>query len=451
MSRRLNLLLAILLATSTARAAADIKDNLIDFGVKGSWCWFQDERAIIDNGRLIFGSVACPSGDVNVTAYDLTTKTARTVCLHQKFQSDDHDTPAFLKLKDGRYLASFMSHGGGKGVAGLDLMRWRISNNPGDPTEWQPEQTVSVGAGVSYTNLYRLSAENDRIYNFHRGFGFNPNYLISDDDGQTFKYGGRTMTWNAIPGQTGSGRPYVRYASNNIDTVHFINTEDHPRNVDNSIYHGFIKTGKMHKSDGTIVGDPSTAKTSPIKPTDFTCVYKGDADHVAWTTDLRLDSAGRPHIIFSVRMNDREVRKFYDKGGEDLRFHYGRWDGAKWATSEIAFAGNRLYVGEMDYTGLAALHPADPDILYISTNADPKTGQPLISSAGHARHREIFKGVTKDAGKTFEWTAVTSNSSADNLRPIARVIDGRKAVVIWLRGVYSSYTKYDVKVVGIID
>lgn len=44
-----------------ARDTSDLmENNLIQFNDNGAWCWYQNERLIIDteNGKLIFGSVA---------------------------------------------------------------------------------------------------------------------------------------------------------------------------------------------------------------------------------------------------------------------------------------------------------------------------------------------------------------------------------------------------------
>jgi hypothetical protein len=426
-------------------------DEVIDFGVKGGWCWFQDERAIVDGDKLIFGSVASPSGDVNVTTYDLASGESVTVPLHARFQSDDHDAPAFLKLPDGRYLAAYASHGGHGGVEGTDLMRWRISSHPGDATQWEPEQTLPVGASVSYANLYRLSAEGGRIYNFHRGVGFDPNYLVSDDDGRTFRYGGRLFDWPSTAGQGGSGRPYPRYASNGVDTIHVIVTEDHPRNYDNSIYHGFIRGGQVHGSAGEVLSPLSNTDQSTLKPTELTLVYRGDPDSVAWTTEIRLDDEGHPYIAFSVQKGDAQHKDDPRAGGEDLRYFYGRFDGARWHVHEMAHAGTRLYSPEVDYTGLVGLHPADPDVVYLSSNAHPSTGEPLISPADGERHWEIFRGFTTDGGRTWEWSAVTTDSDRDNIRPMVRGLEDGRTVVLWLAGVYRSYTSYDLEVAGRIE
>ena len=53
----------------------------------GGWCWFQDERAIVRGDQLFFGSVASPSGDVNVTSVDLKSGDARTTTLYDDLAS----------------------------------------------------------------------------------------------------------------------------------------------------------------------------------------------------------------------------------------------------------------------------------------------------------------------------------------------------------------------------
>ena len=404
-----------------------IANGIIDFHVRGGWCWFQDERAIVDGGKLIFGSVASPSGDLSVTTYDITSRRAVTVPLHEKLESDDHDAPALLKLSDGRYLAAYAAHGAD------NLMRWRISLDPGDGTRWGPEQSLDVGDRVTYANVYRLSADNGgrgRIYNFHRGVGFNPNHLVSDDDGRTFRYGGRLFDWPRDPARRGSGRPYVRYASDGVETIHFITTEDHPSHFANSIYHGFLRGGGVHRSDGTDVGQLSTTTQTSLKPTDLTIIFRGDARHVAWTVDLRLDSTGKPYAAFSVRGDSNR-----------LHYHYARWGGRAWRVNRMAYAGAALYKAEGDYSGLVALDPSNPHIAYISTNADPQSGAALP-------HWEIFEGVTGDEGASWRWTALTDDSAHDNLRPIARTIDRHRTIVLWLRGTYRTYTDYDLHVVG---
>ncbi|MPY89072.1 MAG: hypothetical protein GEU99_14225 [Luteitalea sp.] len=180
--------------------------DVIVFNDNGAWSWFSDERAIIDNGKLIIGSVADASGaggaardgNVEVTTYDLASGQITRTVLHAGLEADDHDSPALVVLPDGRYLAMYAKHHKDT------LSRYRISAQPGAATAWQAERTrdnrISTQPGAAaarqpertrdnrnrttYSNLFRLSAEG-RLYNFTRAAGFDPNVLTSHDDGQT--------------------------------------------------------------------------------------------------------------------------------------------------------------------------------------------------------------------------------------------------------------------------
>jgi hypothetical protein len=106
-----------------------------------------------------------------------------------------------------------------------------------------------------------------------------------------------------------------------------------------------------------------------------------------------------------------------------------------------------LYAGEVDYTGLATIDPDDLSTIFISTNANPRTGRPLISKADGKRHWEIFRGQTRDGGQTWKWTPITRDSTADNIRPIVPPWPGRQ-IILWLRGEFRTYRDYNLDVVG---
>lgn len=416
-------------------------NQTIVFNDNGGWCWYQDERVLVQGDRLIFGSVANRSGaagenrwgNVEITTYDLKGRKLLGVSvLHEHLQDDDHDVPALLPLADGRILAAYSKHGNDK------LMRHRISARPGDSTAWQPERQETRGTGVTYSNLFRLSAENGgrgRVYNFYRGEDRNPNLMVSEDEGQAWTSAGKLVAFK--------GRPYVKYASNGVDCIHFVTTEGHPNEYrKTSIYHGFIRDGVVYRSDGTLV---RRLREGSAAMEELTRIYAGDPNHVAWTMDLHLDEAGHPYTVYSVQMN---------RDPNDNRYRYARWDGKRWRDHDLAFAGTYLCPGELHYTGLACLDPQDPDVVYISTNAGPVAGEPLISKADGRRHHEIFRGRTRDGGATWTWRPITRDSREDNLRPIVPIRDGVRAThaspLLWLRGTYSMYTNYDLDIVGIL-
>jgi hypothetical protein len=429
--------LAIVPTLAAAQPADHITGALIRLNDNGAWSWFMDERAIVDNDKLIVGSVRSVGafrnakdpdwGNIEIAVYDLTSGLTKRVVLHRHLEQDDHNNPALLALPGGRLLAMYSKHGQERKIY------YRLSE-PGDPLRWGPvHEIVTPGKdgapfradNVTYNNLLRLGT--GRIYNFYRGLHLDPNYLFSDDDGTTWKYGGRLLVGK------GGYSPYVRYAFDDKGTIHFIATEDHPRTYNNSVYHGFLRDELLHLSDGKVVAPLSKSSDTNVTAWGFAKVYAGDADNVCWVDDVRLDHQGKPRVIFSVKKDGRGTG---GKGGLDIRFHYGRWDGTAWRTHEMAFAGSRLYAAEADYTGLAVLDRRHPGVVYISTDADPVSGKPLVSAADHRRHHELFRGTTPDGGKTWRWEALTGNSTVDNLRPIVPAWDDPRTALVWMRGTY---------------
>lgn len=420
-----------------------------------------DPRAIVDQGRILVGTTAgatadgSAAGDIEVTSFDLVTRAGQTFKLHEKLQSDDHDSPSVLRLPDGRYLAMYTKHANDR------LMRWRVSERPGDIGAWAPEQTLTSDerGGVTYSNTFVLSAEANRVYNFYRAKDQNPFLMTAPAGVPGFEATGRLLRWDAteetgadpakVTGVTELTRPYLRYASQGVDTIHFITTEDHPAAYDNSIYHGFVRGGAVYDSFGALV-DADIADDEAASPVELTRVFQGDADHVAWTVDLEIDASGHPYMAFQVQRDGAATRDRKGEGGFDHRYYYARFDGERWNVHEMAYAGTRLHAGQDDYTGLVALHPRDPDTVFISTDADPATGEPLVSGADGERHHEIFKGVTRDGGATWQWTALTYNSTVDNLRPVIPDWQWHTAL-LWLRGSYHNMHRYEQDVVGLID
>ena len=441
-----SLVLAILFLLAAPQTRAQVATNFIrgDFHTltdNGAWSWFMEKRVIIDHGRLIAGSVRANGtfkdsqlpgwGNVELNVLDLKSGQERNLVLHEHLEQDDHNCPGLLILRDGRYLAAYTRHNQ------EPRLYFRISKNPHDPFEWGPEVEFVPpglkgnwsGDNTTYCNPIMLSGEHDRIYLFHRGVSQDPNYLVSDDDARTWKYGGKLFD-----GRHGYS-PYTKYAWDG-NTIHFVCTDDHPRNYDNSLYYGFIRDGQVYRAAGELVGPLSTTTNTTIHPWDLTRIFQGGSNNVAWMTDMQLDAKGRPVVLFTVKKDGAgSVR---GKGGMDMRFHYARWDGSHWQESEIAYAGKRLYPNEDDYTGLGAIDPQDTAVLYISTDVWPRTGKPLISAADGKRHHEIFRGTTTDSGLTWNWLPVTENSTADNLRPVVPQWEDSRTALVWMRGKYSN-------------
>lgn len=403
----------------------------------GGWCWFESPGALQIGERLIVGSVAS-TGNIELHIHDWSNNTTERVVLHEKFEFDDHAGPALLRRPDGRLLVLYAKHG-------TEAHNYSRLSSTGDESfrQFGPVQlyTPSPSTELTYANLFLLPKESNRIYNFFRGLhgSYKPSYIYSDDLGETWQTGHIVVH---VP-STQKHRPYVRYASNQQDTIHLLYNEGHPRDYDNSLYHIFYRDGQLFRSDGTRLCSLQQGLDSPDQGT---LIYQGDADHVPWIVDLVLDHREYPVCVYSVQHQSAGLP--VGQGGEDLRFRYARWDGLQWHDYPLAYAGCRLYACEDDYSGLAALEPDDPSIVYISTNSDPTTGKPLISSTDKQRHHELYRGKTDDQGQTWTWVALTTNSTADNLRPLRPPSIGSYRPLVWLRGKYRAYTNYAQEVVA---
>lgn len=416
-----------------------VDGHLLGFRDNGAWSWFEDERAIVDplHGRVLVGSCADSSGlggalrggDIDVAWLDLTAGRFGAFELHDRLQGDDHDSPALLLRPDGRYLAMYGMHGGSTGA---NQSRWRISL-PGDPTQWSAEASFAHAVAMSYSNLFFLR-DSGRTYNFVRAVNWDPNVMWSADQGATWSGAGKLLT----EGGTGD-RPYLKYACDGRSRIHVLTSNRHPRNFDNSIFHGYVENDALHDSFGNVV-DANVLDGAGQPPTRLSTVFQtgtsfgGTVMRRAWTIDLAVDG-NDVRALYEARANDSNT---------DHRLFFARFDGASWTSHEVCRLGAYLYASEDDYTGLAALHPDRPDTIYVSTRIDPRSGTPT-------GHYEIYCGVTPDQGASWIWTAVTADSSVDNLRPIVPAWDAQRTALLWLRGGYSAYTDFDLAVVGRID
>ena len=433
---------ALLIAGATASTQATYPVNyvaatLVQLNDNGAWSWFMDPRIIVHDGKLILSSVRAVGsnqangsdprwGNIEVAVYDIERGIVQTTILHPHLEQDDHDSAAFYVRPDNRIVAVYSMH------ARERRMYYRISE-PNNPLVWSSARVANTpgddatyaGNNATYANLFKMP--NGRLYNFIRAYHHEPNYMYSDDDGETWTYGGHWLYGK------GGYSPYLKYGYDGKGTIHFIATEDHPRNFDNSLYHGYVRDGAMFKTDGSKVGTLSTTTETNVATWDFTKIYEGGPDNVAWMVDVELDRTDRPYVLFSTQRDGRGLPR--GQGGFDLRYHYARLGATGWTHEEIAYAGTRLYPGEDDYSGLGALDPNNPDVLYISTDADPVTGAPLVSSADKKRHYELFRGERGANGK-WTWTPFTRNSAWDNLRPIIPKWNDARTAIAWMRGSY---------------
>lgn len=416
------LLAGISVMTVSLAVAAEREPVVIN--PDGAWCWFQDERALVHDGKLTVASIT-GDGEVQLTTWDFDSGALSRTTLRTDFMRDDHNVPGLLLRADGRLMAFYCLHNK------EPRMFYRVTSTPGDASRWEPEQSYNAGVTdrFTYANPFQLSAEGGRIYNFWRALDFNPTWTASDDNGATWRRGANHIYWRK------GERPYVKYASNGRDAIHFAFTEAHPdRPVDTSLYHAFYRDGDMHTSGGAII---RKLTDGPIAPSDATRIYDGRNSPTgeAWVWDIALDEAGNPVVAYSTHPDPF-----------DHRYRYARWSDGAWEDHQIAFAGKRLYERQRFYSGGIALDPDDTSVVYLSSDVNIETGKPNQSG-----HYEIHRGATGDGGSTWQWSPLTRNSSRDNLRPIVPAGHPGEVFVLWFRGAYRAYTDYETEVVAFTD
>jgi hypothetical protein len=431
----------------TAPVAAN---DIIQFNDNGGWCWYQDERALVDakGGKFVIGSVASGGSrdsDQEVVIYDVATKDKKRFTLETDLNPDDHNAPAFILRPDGGYAALWATHRdtcysyysvyNGTAWSAYKKYDWAADGCP-----WDAASNPSPPHQVTYANPWYLSAES-KAYAGVRSVSTSPALLVSSDAGSSWDFYGRvssTPTMGYVAG-------YFKYWGNGVDRIDFVGTEAHPRDNDNNLWHGYYKGGKFYDSTDKVVDD-NAGDMNAQDISKFTKVFatgtslKGTPLYRMWNHDIARYDDGTIVITGQGRADFQTSTP--SDSDPDKRTFYMRWNGTMWKATYLVKAGPKLYPDEQDYTGLSAVHPDNPNVVFVSTNYDPRDDTTKTSK------REIYMGVTCDGGATFKWAPITQGSTSDNIRPIVPKWDSSHTLLLWLKGTYGTAQSYQMQVVG---
>jgi len=437
----------------SALSVPPLPGNSLQMTANGAWTWFNDERAIFHQGSLYMGYVR-NNGQYGVTRYNPATNVTSDMIISTATsqQQDDHNNPSFTVLPDGKLMVLYAKHN----AEARFYQRTSLVPLPTTSADWGPEVIRTLTASDTYNNTYLLSGESNRIYNFHRNINFNPTITISDDLGATWQ---ASIPFIAVG--TGGVRPYPRYCSNHTDRIDLIYTDGHPRDLDNSVYHMFYKAGGFYKTDGTLIDTFANLPLEHGSGQRGSVIYQfssaawgagqGPDDWIpnarGWTWDIHYGQDGNPVCVFQVQVGTDATW-----ATSRIYYYYARWTGTSWQKRFIAQAGRGIYASESDYGGGMCLDPKNPNIIYIASNAASPFNLADVNNVPLSPNNryEIYRGVTTDGGLTFTWTPITTNSVADNFRPIIPENSPYDQTVIWFNGTYNSYTSFDTRVLAIL-
>ena len=266
-----------------------------------------------------------------------------------------------------------------------------------------------------------------------------PNFLVSTDSGDTWSYYGRITATPTVGYVSG----YYKYWGNGADRIDFIGTEDHPRDFDNSLWHGYYKGGKLYKSDGTVVDDAAGADTTAKDVTAFTKVFatgstlKGVKLEHTWNHDVVRYADGTIAVL-GQGARDRHRNRTIRTSASSTRASTAR-------RGRPPTSSRR----EPSSTPTSRTTPASgrwtPTTRTPSTSRRPSIRATTPPSCG--KH-EICAGATCDNGATFTWTPVTAGSTVDNIRPVVPKWDADHTALLWMQGTYTSAQNYAMEIVG---
>ena len=409
----------------------------------GAWSWFEDERAIVDvaGGKLLVSSVASADGtggvtrqgNVEVVAYDLATGHVERAVLHPHLQADDHDSAALYVRPDGRYVAMYSKH------ATDSLSRWRVSSRPAMPrTGSRKRPWTTVRQRRTRTCIPLIATARSMPSSALPGA-----ILMCSSPPITVRRGAAAVACSTAPGDHTSAMP-----PDGSGRIHLVTTNQHPLDFANRIYHGAVAGHELQRSDGTVT-DEDVFDGVAAPPDRLTEVYRGTEADRAWTVDLQVDEDDRAvhRVLGWHRCRTRQTQPLEAGGTPSLLprpLRRLRLVGAVPRLRRHRAVPRRALLHRF-----GRLASPRPQRVFVSTDVHPHTGVPLISATDGLQHHELFEGVTTD-GSAWTWSPITANSTVDNIRPVVPVWEPGHTALLWLRGTYTSYQRYDLDVVGMV-
>lgn len=409
----------------TATATPTERDG--ELVADGSWCWFQDPRAVHHVGahdRTYVGYVTS-RGDIDIISQDNGTAALTHTTLHPRLIADDHAAPGLVVLPNGKIAVFYATHGGDH------YMRYRVSTTPENITTFGPERTLNLGRPVTYANPIYLPAE-QRLFLFYRGTSTPWMTSTADLTGLTGWTTPRQVitpraTHTAVSALT---RPYVKYATNDRDEIAVLFTDGHPQGdtengLPTSTYEITYKAGAFWTPAGTNLG------AGPIHIDDLrashpdTVVYDDPGGSPSWIESTAIDPAtGDLVALYSTYRDAAWVASPHTDQPVDATYRYARWDGTAWASQPVAPAGASIDTHEGYYSGGGDIDRTDTRTLYLSQQTGTATW-------------DVERW--RSAGGAFTSSKVTQNTGAKNVRPIVPWGPAGEIKTLWMSGTYDHW------------
>jgi BNR repeat-containing family member len=378
----------------------------------GSWSYFGDARAISHDGHTFTGWIST-TGNVWVARYSAGGGLSKRL-IFRGLGRDDHNNPSLVFRRDGHIVVFFCPHSGHRlpppGIP--KRMYYTISLNPfsinGFGRVHVLNTNVPGGLGYTYPNPVQLR---DKLWLFWRGGGWNPTFTYSDDGARTWVRARELVYFGR--GQ----RPYAKYVGDGSRRIHCIFTDGHPANWKNSLHYVRYEAENLYAMSGRRIGSLADV---PIHTSRLDHIYNySDAGGRAWGHDIALTSQGRPRVVYTRRVNNRDT------------FYYAYHNGERWISRKIVAAG----AGRPSFhSGGASLDHEDPRFVYLSRTI--------------GRWNQVEQWFTPDDGRTWSTRLLTNDPEGYAIRPVTpRGLTGRSRILyVWGDERTIGFTKYVTRV-----
>jgi BNR repeat-containing family member len=364
----------------------------------GAWSYFGDPRAISHDGHAFTGWIST-TGNVWVAHIRPDGRITKRV-IYKGLGVDDHNNPSLVFRPDGR-IAVFFSPHSGRVLPPPSLrpsrMRYRISKRPFSIDGFQPVRLVktNVPGGLGYTYPNPIQ-QRGKLWLFWRGGGWNP----------TFSYTRNGRDW--VPAREllrsrEDERPYSKYCGDGKTRIHGVFSEGHANHFNNSLYYLVYENMGFFGANGRRLG---SLRNVPLPISKLERIYRfTKAKGSAWPHDIALTSRGRPRIVYTRRVGNRDT------------FFYAYNNGERWISRKIVEAGP----GFPSFTsGGATLDHEDPRIVYLSR----RTGD----------FHQVEAWFTPDDGRSWRSRRLTHEPRHYCIRPVTPRGLRNRNLVLFSRG-----------------
>ena len=314
----------------------------------GSWSYFGDPRAISHEGHTFTGWIST-TGNVWVARYTAGGTLTKRL-LFRGLGRDDHNNPSLVFRRDGHIVVFFSPHSGHQlpppGIR--SVMRYKVSLLRHSIEGFGRVRTVPTnvpgGLGFTYPNPIQLR---DKLWLFWRGGNWNPTFSYTED---YLNLGARARTRR--PRRRAATVYEVRRRRGAANPRH-LHRGPPPRLPQQPLLRA-LRGGNLYAVDGRRLG---SLRDVPLHTSQLDRVYKFSASGGrAWPHDIALTAEGRPRIVYTRRVNDRDT------------FYYAYHNGERWISRKIVGAG----AGRNFFTsGGASLDHEDPRFVYLSRTIGP--------------------------------------------------------------------------------